>query len=125
MLMRLWREDEGVLTLEWILLLTLLVIGIVGGLAGVRDALILECENVAFAIDSVNPAFQIGPPLTVAPAALSENGTTTCADISGGGESLYTGMTATITDGRLSETAIQPVVSNAAPGCVALPGTWE
>ena len=39
MLKRLWREDEGVLTFEWILLLTLLVIGVIGGVAGIRDAI--------------------------------------------------------------------------------------
>ena len=39
-LYRVWTEDDGVLAFEWILLVTLLTIGIVGGIAGVRDAVI-------------------------------------------------------------------------------------
>ncbi len=30
MLKRIWRDDEGFLTFEWILLITVLLIGIVG-----------------------------------------------------------------------------------------------
>ena len=33
-----WKEDDGVLSFEWVLLVTLLTIGIVGGIAGARDA---------------------------------------------------------------------------------------
>ena len=32
-LLSIWREDDGVLSFEWTLLLTLLTIGVVGGLA--------------------------------------------------------------------------------------------
>ena len=32
MLKRIWRDDEGFLTFEWILLITVLLIGIVGAL---------------------------------------------------------------------------------------------
>ena len=42
MLMRFGCEDEGVLTFEWIMLLTLLVIGVIGGVAGIRDAISQE-----------------------------------------------------------------------------------
>ena len=35
---RILQEDDGVLSFEWILLLTLLTIGIVGGLTAARDA---------------------------------------------------------------------------------------
>ena len=45
MLKRMWREDEGVLTFEWILLTTLLVIGVVGGISGVRDAINVELDR--------------------------------------------------------------------------------
>ena len=65
MLMRLWREDEGVLTFEWIMLLTLLVIGVIGGVAGIRDAILLECQNVVGAIVSMDQSYIVQPPLYV------------------------------------------------------------
>jgi hypothetical protein len=37
-----YERRRGALTLEWILLVTVLVIGTVGGIAAVRNALILE-----------------------------------------------------------------------------------
>ena len=66
MLKRLWREDEGILTFEWILLLTVLVIGVVGGVAGIRDAIIHECQGVVGAMVSLNQSYEIVPPLGVA-----------------------------------------------------------
>jgi len=57
LLRRAWREDEGVLSFEWVLLLTLLVIGIVGGIAVVRDAIIDELGDVAEAAVSFDQSF--------------------------------------------------------------------
>ena len=57
MLKRMWSDDEGVLTFEWILLLTLLVIGVIGGIAGIRDALIHEGESVAMAVVSLDQSY--------------------------------------------------------------------
>ena len=71
MIKRLWREDEGVLTFEWILLLTVLVIGIVGGLAGVRDAVIHELQGVAGAMVSLDQSYVIQAPLGIAVGSLS------------------------------------------------------
>lgn len=42
-----WQEDDGVLTFEWVLIITLVVIGIVGGLAAARDAIIDELGDIA------------------------------------------------------------------------------
>jgi hypothetical protein len=42
------------LALEWILLISLLVIGIIGGLAVVRDALLCELQDVANCIQALN-----------------------------------------------------------------------
>jgi hypothetical protein len=39
-------EDHGTLTFEWILLITVLVIGVVGGLSAVRDGIIDELGDV-------------------------------------------------------------------------------
>ena len=57
-----WKQDEGVLTFEWILVLTLLVIGIVGGLSAVRDGLIDELGDVAEAVINVDQSFTVTPP---------------------------------------------------------------
>ena len=62
---RVWKEDEGVLTFEWILLITVLVIGIVGGLSAVRDALITELGDVAQAMISLDQSYTILPPWEV------------------------------------------------------------
>jgi len=59
---RLWMEDKGVLTFEWILLLTVLVIGIVGGLSAVRDALITELGDVSEAMISLDQSYTVLPP---------------------------------------------------------------
>ena len=62
---RMWREDEGVLTFEWILLITVLVIGIVGGLSAVRDALITELGDVAQAMIALDQSYTILMPWEV------------------------------------------------------------
>ena len=80
MLMRLWREDEGVLTFEWIMLLTLLVIGVIGGVAGIRDAINQQCQNVVGAMVSLDQSYNVQPPLVV--GVFSVDGTdagTNCA----------------------------------------------
>ncbi|REJ70595.1 MAG: hypothetical protein DWQ31_00680 [Planctomycetota bacterium] len=63
LVLQLWKEDEGVLTFEWILLLTLLTIGIVSGLSTVRDAIISELGDVAQAMLSLDQSYTIAPPL--------------------------------------------------------------
>lgn len=62
---RVWNEDAGVLTFEWILLITVLVIGIVGGLSAVRDAMITELGDVAEAMVSLDQSYTIIPPWEV------------------------------------------------------------
>lgn len=47
-------KRRGVLTLEWILLVTVLVIGIIGGLGAVRNATIGELVDLAEAIEAIN-----------------------------------------------------------------------
>ena len=56
---RIWREDDGVLTFEWILLITVIVIGIVGGLSAARDAIIDELGDVAGAVVSVDQSYTV------------------------------------------------------------------
>ena len=45
---------RGVLTLEWILLITVVVIGVIGGIAAVRDAVNSELHDLGSAITSLN-----------------------------------------------------------------------
>jgi len=59
MLMQLYHEDDGVLTFEWVLLLTLLVIGIVAGLTSARDAIIDELGDIAAATISFDQSFNV------------------------------------------------------------------
>ena len=78
MLKRLWCEDEGVLTFEWIMLLTLLVIGVIGGVAGIRDAIIHEAQSVVGAIVSLDQSYTIVAPLAVSVSPYSGSGGTAC-----------------------------------------------
>ena len=47
-------KRRGVLTLEWILLVTVLVIGVIGGLGAVRNAVVSELQDLAEAIQALN-----------------------------------------------------------------------
>ena len=47
-------QRKGVLTLEWILLVTVVVIGIIGGLGAVRNATVAELQDLAEAIEALN-----------------------------------------------------------------------
>lgn len=60
-LARMWHEDDGVLSFEWTLLLTLLVIGIVGGLAAARDAIIDELGDIAEATEAIDQSYSLSP----------------------------------------------------------------
>lgn len=64
-LFRMWKEEDGVLSFEWVLLTTLLTIGIVSGLAGARDAIIDELGDVAEAMQSLDQSYRIDDPLAV------------------------------------------------------------
>jgi Flp pilus assembly pilin Flp len=58
-----WREDDGVMSFEWTLLVTLLTFGIVGGLAASRDAIIDEFGDVAQAMLALDHSMTISSPL--------------------------------------------------------------
>ena len=60
-----WTEDEGVLSFEWILLVTLLTFGIVTGVAAARDAIIDEFGDVAQAMLALDQTYCIDFPLNV------------------------------------------------------------
>lgn len=60
-----WKEEDGFLAFEWVLLVTLIVIGVVSGVAAVRDAIIDELGDVAQAMISLDQSYSIDFPLYV------------------------------------------------------------
>jgi Flp pilus assembly pilin Flp len=62
---RMWKEEDGVLSFEWVLLVTLLTIGIVSGLSAARDAIIDELGDVAQAMLALDQSYTIDFPLNV------------------------------------------------------------
>ncbi len=58
-LQAIWTQDDGVLSFEWVLLATLLTIGIVSGIAGARDAIIDEMSDLAQAAISIDQSYTI------------------------------------------------------------------
>ncbi|WP_425614183.1 Flp family type IVb pilin [Anatilimnocola sp. NA78] len=78
---RMWSEQDGVLSFEWVLLVTLLTFGIVGGIAAARDAIIDELGDVAQAMLSLDQSYTVAFPLLVEVHAPST---------SGGSDSLFT-----------------------------------
>ena len=61
LIVSMWREEDGVLSFEWTLLLTLLTIGVVAGLAGARDAIIDELGDVAEAAQGIDQSYSLAP----------------------------------------------------------------
>jgi Flp pilus assembly pilin Flp len=61
----LWCEEDGVLSFEWTLLFTMVVIGIVGGVAAVRDSIIDELGDVAQVMLAVDQSYTLAFPLQV------------------------------------------------------------
>jgi Flp pilus assembly pilin Flp len=95
---RMWREDDGVLAFEWVLLVTLLTIGIVGGVAAARDAIIDELGDVAQAMLSVDQSYTIENPLGISvhtPTTTSAAASTSFTD-----SILYTDCGRTLLDGQ-------------------------
>lgn len=56
------RSRRGLMTFEWIVLITLLVIGIVGAYSAVRDGVVDELGDTAAAVLSVDQSFHTEPP---------------------------------------------------------------
>lgn len=73
-LLSIWNEEEGFLTFEWILLVTLLTIGIVSGITAVRDAIIDELKDVAQAMLALDQSYTIDFPLGVSVHTLNSSG---------------------------------------------------
>jgi hypothetical protein len=74
MMQRMWNEEDGVLSFEWVLLVTLLVIGITVGVAAARDGIVDELGDVAQAMLAVDQSYTVDFPLTVAVHATDSSG---------------------------------------------------
>ena len=62
---RMYRETDGFLSFEWVLLVTLLTFGVISGIAGARDAIVDELGDVAQAMLAVDQSYTIDFPLEV------------------------------------------------------------
>jgi Flp pilus assembly pilin Flp len=78
---QIWTEEDGVLSFEWTLLLTLLTIGIVGGIAAARDAIIDELGDLAEAAQGIDQSYSLsGYVITGVFSSASSSFTETAAD---------------------------------------------
>ena len=93
MFARMMKEDDGVLSFEWILLVTLLTIGIVSGISAARDAIIDEFGDVAQAMLSLDQSYTIDFPLNVDVHTID---TTSASDSSFTDALIYTDCTRTV-----------------------------
>jgi Flp pilus assembly pilin Flp len=58
LMVRLWNDDAGALiATEWLFIVTIMVIGLITGLAIVRNSVVAELEEVAGAILSLNQSY--------------------------------------------------------------------
>ncbi|WP_254506903.1 Flp family type IVb pilin [Anatilimnocola floriformis] len=64
-LARVWSEQDGVLSFEWVLLVTLLTFGVVSGIAAARDAIIDELGDVAQAMLALDQSYTVDFPLLI------------------------------------------------------------
>jgi len=59
LLKRFRHDEDGALTFEWILVITLVIIGIVGGLSAARDAVVEELGDVAEAAMHIDQSWTV------------------------------------------------------------------
>lgn len=76
MFTRLYSEDAGVLTFEWILLVVLFIAGITLGMLFVRDCIIAELTHISDALCCLDQSYTVNPPprISLSQTQLGENG---------------------------------------------------
>lgn len=84
-----WREQDGAISFEWALVLTLLVLGVVAGLSAARDAVIEELGDAAQAMLALDGSFVISQPLAM---SIDADGAGPAAPVAigGGSDSAFT-----------------------------------
>ena len=60
-----WKEDDGALSWEWTLITTIIVLGIVSGVAGARDAVVDEMGDISQGFLAVDQSYSIDFPLEI------------------------------------------------------------
>lgn len=65
LVVRMWSEEDGLLSFEWVLLVTLLTFGIVSGVTAARDAIIDELGDVAQAMTALDQSYIVDFPLAI------------------------------------------------------------
>jgi Flp pilus assembly pilin Flp len=83
-LSRMWHETDGVLSFEWVMLTSLLTVGVVSGVAAVRDAVTDEMGDMAQAMVSLDQSYVIQPPLAINVHTLGYGGFGSSGFIGGG-----------------------------------------
>src|SRR3954467_2370864 len=78
---RVWREQDGVLSFEWTMLASLLTVGVVAGVASLRDAMVDEMGDLTYAMTSLDQSYRIQGPLVISVHTLDA--------ISGGNSRVY------------------------------------
>jgi Flp pilus assembly pilin Flp len=74
LLNRFWRDQDGVLSFEWTLVVVLVVIGIIAGLGAARDVVIDELGDLAGAVLAFDQSYSFaGIPLLEIPASHYED----------------------------------------------------
>lgn len=71
------RRRRGILTFEWILLISLLVIGVIGGLTEVRNTLICELIDLTDCIEAI-ACCSTPPPPPPAPIVFGQDPQAEC-----------------------------------------------
>jgi len=71
---KLWGDEAGfVISIELILISTIVVIGLIAGLTAVRDAVVSELSDVAGAIDEMNQSFSFNGATSATAATAGSN----------------------------------------------------
>lgn len=63
MVQKIWAEEEGLLSFEWTLLVTIMTIGVVAGMTAARDAVIDELGDTAEVMLAIDQSYSINYPL--------------------------------------------------------------
>src|SRR4051812_18523467 len=71
---RMWYEQDGVLSFEWTMLTSLLTVGVVAGVASVRDAVVDEMGDLTYAMTSLDQSYRVQGPLVIGVHTLDSYG---------------------------------------------------
>jgi Flp pilus assembly pilin Flp len=54
---RLWKDEDGIVALEYLLVATIIGLGLISGITAVRQAIVTELVELAAAITNINQAY--------------------------------------------------------------------